>query len=272
MSTPSAEPLTSQPPPPVPRPPPPAPSVALDAKEPIRAELFGPEPREAHARELAASYGGPPRYHAEGPLLKRLRQNQRILVRAHRRAAEVAGRSEPLSPDAEWLLDNFYVVEGVLREVRHDLPRGYYRELPKLPEGPLAGYPRVYALALALIAHTDSTLDEAHVTRFVQAYQSVAPLTIGELWAVPTMLRLGLLENLRRLAEQMSDTWDEHARADAWVAPLLEAGRDGGRPLPELAPLAPASPQGGGARGPGDPFVVRSMQVLRSAGTPEALE
>ena len=105
--------------------------------------------------------------------------------------------------DAEWLVDNYHIVDDVLREVEKDLPAGYDAELPKLAGEPLAGYPRVYALALALVAHTDGGLDEARLTRFVEAFQSVAPLTIGELWAVPTMLRLVLLENLRRLADQM---------------------------------------------------------------------
>src|SRR5262249_14381014 len=149
----------------------------------------------------------------EGPLLQRLADNGRVLERAHARIVGLADRGEPLSPDAEWLLDNFYVIEEVLREVRHDLPRGYYRELPKLADGPLAGYPPVYVLALALIAQTDSSLDEAHLTRFVHAYQGICPLAIGELWAVPTMLRLGLLENLRRLAEQMMAAWEEARRA-----------------------------------------------------------
>ena len=81
-----------------------------------------------------------------------------------------------------------------LREVQHDLPRGYYKELPKLAGGPLAGFPRVYAVALELIAHTDSSLDEINITRFVRAFQTIVPLTIGELWAVPIMLRLGLVE------------------------------------------------------------------------------
>src|SRR5260370_515647 len=129
-----------------------------------------------------------------------LGKNDELLFRAYRHTGEVAGRNEPLSPDAEWLLDNFYIVADVLRGVRNDLPPAYYRELPRLVRGPLAGYPRVYALSLTLIAHTASSLDEPHITRLARAYQEVAPLTIGELWAVPATLRLGLLENLRRLA------------------------------------------------------------------------
>ena len=171
------------------------------------------ESLDSQARLLAAACRIAPRTGTEGPLLQQLARNGRLLVEAYRRIALAAARNQTLTPDAEWLLDNFYIVEEVLREVRHDLPRGYYKKLPKLASSALVGYPRVYALALALIAHTDSNLDDAHITRFVQAFQTVAPLTIGELWAVPTMLRLGLLENLCRMSEHMLQVWDERRRA-----------------------------------------------------------
>ena len=121
---------------------------------------------------------------------------------------------------------------------------------------PLAGYPRVYALALTLVAHTDSELDETRITRFVQAFQEVAPLTIGELWALPTMLRLVLLENLRRLAEQMLWGWERSAERGAevrWSATTTQA-----RNLSATG-LAPAGELS-------DPFVVRLMQLLRDQG------
>src|SRR5581483_8765690 len=113
----------------------------------------------------------------------RFRANGRSLRRAHRRIVAAVRADEPLTPVAEWLLDNFYIIQDVLHEVQQHLPRGYYAELLKLTAGPLAGYPRIYALALALIAHTDSSLTEPHLVHFVQTYQAVAPLTIGELWA-----------------------------------------------------------------------------------------
>jgi cyclic beta-1,2-glucan synthetase len=238
-------------------------------KDILRAEMYGLEALEARARELAAASRLAPRGRTAGPLLRRLARNERVLARAHRRIREAAGRGERLTPDAEWLLDNYYVIEEVLREVRHDLPRGYSRELPKLADGPLAGYPRIYALALVLIAHTDSSLDEDHITRYVQAYQAVAPLTIGELWAVPTMLRLGLVENLRRLAEQMLDAWDERTRAERWVTPLrdsaaspAESGSHRLLVLPSLAPPPETS----------DAFIVRALQYLRDEGPPVAFE
>src|SRR5205807_8775244 len=130
------------------------------------------------------------------------------------------------------------------------LPRGYYRELPKLVDGPLARYPRTYALAIGLVAHTDSSLSEGHITRFVQAYQSVAPLTIGELWAVPTMLRLALLENLRRLSAQMLAARAERLAALEWVATAVETNH---------APKLPSRPT--------DTFLVAWHKALRDRET-----
>ena len=188
---------------------------------PIRAELFGLERLEEHARRLANVCTLAPAGRANSPLLRRFAENGRFLVRAQGRILEGGERREDRGLDAEWLLDNFHIVEEVLREVQKDLPSGYDEELPKLAVEPLRGYPRVYALALALVAHNDSELDEARIVHYVQAFQEVAPLTIGELWALPMMLRLVLLENLRRLAEQMLWGWDERKRAERWAGDLL---------------------------------------------------
>ncbi len=224
--------------------------------EPIRAEVYSLESLEAYARQLARA-AVEPDVRSSGVVLQRFRQNGRILGSAHQRIARMAQDKVPLTPDAEWLLDNYYIVQDVLLEVRQDLPRGYYRELPKLPQGALAGYPRTYALALGLVAHTDSSLSEAHITRFVQAYQSVVPLTIGELWAVPTMLRLVLLENLRRLSVQMLRAWDDRERAERWLERHIKSCGEG-----ELSALC-LPEQGPPLK---DPFCVRLLQILRDHG------
>src|SRR5262245_27049720 len=166
--------------------------ASFSCEDPIRGELYGLEHLEAHARSLAHACFPDGRGAPGDPLLRRFRENGEALTRAHAEIARLA-HHEPLGADAEWLLDNYHIIEETLREVRHDLPRGFYHELPKLAEGPFRGLPRVYALSMELIAHTDSSLDETNITRFVQAYQSHTPLTIGELWAVPIMLRVGLL-------------------------------------------------------------------------------
>ena len=165
-------------------------------------------------------------------LLPRLRENARVLLRAHRTIAEAGRRSRSVSPAAEWLLNNFHLVEEQIREIREDLPPGFYRELPKLASGTLEGYPRVYGLAWSFVAHTDSRIELATLRRFVLAYQRVVPLTIGELWALAISLRVVLVENLRRLAERITARGAARERADAIADALL--GTDGA-PKPEPA-------------------------------------
>ena len=117
--------------------------------------------------------------------------------------AKAIDEGRTITPAAEWLVDNYHLVEKQIREIRSDLPPGYYRQLPKLVEGPFAGYPRVFGVAWAFVAHSDSRFDPEALCRFVHAYQQTQPLTIGELWAVAITLRIVLVENLRRLAERI---------------------------------------------------------------------
>jgi cyclic beta-1,2-glucan synthetase len=141
--------------------------------------------------------------------------------------AEAANQGTDVGPAGEWLLDNFHVIQEHIHEVRESLPRGYYHELPEIATGNLAGYPRVYELAITLISHTEGRIDLENVDRFVGAFQEVAALSIGELWAVPAMLRLGLIENVRRMALRTAHRLDEISRADEWAARILAAAEQG---------------------------------------------
>src|SRR3989454_10592810 len=158
-------------------------------EQPVRAEIFSVERLEQYAQTLAAQHKTVTKK-GRAQLLPRLEDNGRKLVAAYRTLVEAIRNGRPISPAAEWLIDNFHIVEEQLREIREDLPRSYYHELPKLADGELAGNPRIYALALALIAHTDCRLDTNTLRRFIAAYQTVDPLSIGELWAVAITLRL----------------------------------------------------------------------------------
>ena len=200
-----------------------SPFIDPRGEAPIRAELYGLERLEALGRQLGEACVVDPRLKVGDLLLGRFTQNGQVLHRTQKRIGGEGGRPEGRGIDAEWFADNFHIIVEVLREVRQDLPTGYYSELPKLAPAEVRGYPRVYALALALVAHTDSELDETRITRLLRAFQDVSSLTIGELWAVPTMLRLVLIENLRRLAERMVRNWDEAGRAEAWAAQWLPA-------------------------------------------------
>ena len=198
--------------------------VASDPRTPIRGEFFSTERLEQFAQTLASEHTVYPGKRRGRPLLSRLKENGRVLLDSYRQIASAGRDDSPNSPAAEWLVDNFHIVDEQLREIREDLPPGFYRELPKLASGPLKDYPRVYSLAWAFIEHTDSHVEPETLRRFVRAYQTVQPLTIGELWATAISLRLVLVENLRRLVEQVVARRFARAEADALADSLLTAG------------------------------------------------
>ncbi len=158
-------------------------------------------------------------------LAARLADNGAALLTAYRTNSEAADKGQPITPAAEWLIDNYHLVERQFREVRSDLPPGYYRQLPKLAEGPFIGYPRIFGIAWAFVAHTDSRFDAELLRRFLLAYQEVQPLTIGELWALSITLRIVLIENLRRLADLIVRSRDDRERANAVADRILGVQR-----------------------------------------------
>ena len=192
-----------------------------DNEESIREELFSIERLEQHAESLAAAQPITARPIAGRSLAVRLKDNESVLLDAYRAIANAVGEGRAITPAAEWLLDNYHLVEEQIREIRDDLPPGYYRQLPKLAAGPFAGYPRVFGVAWAFVAHTDSRFDPEMLRRFVRAYQRVQPLTIGELWAVAITLRIVLVENLRRGARRIVASRAARQEADALADRLL---------------------------------------------------
>ena len=169
-------------------------------EEPISAEIFSVERLEQHAESLAKAQEVSPTQTAGVSLRGRLRSNALGLDAAFHTLVAGIRKGNAITPAAEWLVDNYYIVDEHIRAVRRDLPSGFYKQLPKLSHGPLRGYPRVYGLAWAIVAHSDSRFELDSLYRFCRAYQRIQPLTIGELWAVAITLRVVLIENLSRLA------------------------------------------------------------------------
>ena len=211
------------------------PPVSLDTS-PLHGELLGVERLEERARALAAEFTlarepgrGPPR------LLRRLADDARVLRFAYRTLAGDVRLGEASTPATDWLLDNFYLIEGELSEIRRHLPSRYYMELPKLAVRGRAGTARVYAMAVELLRYSDARLDAQRLDRFMNAFQTVAPLSIGELWAWPSMLKLALIEHLRRLSEELLESREGRRAADR-IFTAFENSRPNGRPpaLPEV--------------------------------------
>jgi cyclic beta-1,2-glucan synthetase len=212
------------------------PEFPWDNREPVREELFSVERLEEHARSLAIAQPVAPRLERGHRLASRLASNADALRDAYRRIVRATDQGRTITPAAEWLIDNYHLVEKQIREIRGDLPPGYYRQLPKLAGGPFAGYPRVFGIAWAFVAHADSRFDVEMLCRYVHAYQDVQPLTIGELWAISITLRIVLIENLRRLAGRIVDSYSARLEADQLADRLLGAGTRA--PEPALAVLS----------------------------------
>jgi cyclic beta-1,2-glucan synthetase len=211
------------------------PSAPLFAEEdgPIRGELFSAERLEQYAENLAAAQTSSKDASEGRPLIPRVLENGRILLEYYRATANAIQQGGTITPAAEWLVDNFYIVEEQLREIRDDLPHGFYRKLPKLTSGRLSGYPRVFGVAWAYVAHTDSRFDPDLMRRFVNSYQRVQPLTIGELWALAITLRIVLVENLRKLSDSIVRSRRAREQADHLVDGLLGVGE-----VPSVSPAA----------------------------------
>src|SRR5690349_18849872 len=194
-----------------------------DVKErpPLRSELFTLEQLEQHAQQLANAHHIT-REPLPEQLLKRLSDNEDILFQTIRLLQQNIREKKSISPAAEWLLDNFYLIEEEIKTGKRYLPKGYSKGLPKLESGPLATYPRVYELATEIISHSDGHVDIHSLSGFIDSYQKVSPLTIGELWAIPIMLRLALLENLARVAARTAVDRIDAALADHWASLIID--------------------------------------------------
>jgi cyclic beta-1,2-glucan synthetase len=223
----------------------------------LRSELFSAEQMEQHGQTLAAQHRVSARTSAN-VLLARLSDNEAVLIHACARLTSATRRKLRITPAGEWLLDNFYLVEEQIRLARRHLPQGYSRLLPRLDNGPSVGLPRVYDIALEIISHGDGRVGTSSLARFVSAYQTVDPLKLGELWAIPIMLRLALIENLRRVAARVLGDWGERGTAARWAdAMIATAEREPNSVVLVVADMARSNPPMSG------PFVAEMARRLQ---------
>ncbi len=188
---------------------------------PLRSEVFSAEQMARHGTTLAAAHRLASATVGDH-LLARLAANETVLRAVGRRLAAAVSENRRVSPAGEWLLDNFHLIDEQISTAKRHLPRGYSRELPRLALGPSVGLPRVYDIALETISHGDGRVDAESLNRFVAAYQSVTPLKLGELWALPIMLRLALIESLRRVGLRIAAEMDERDLANGWANRMMQ--------------------------------------------------
>lgn len=242
-----------------------APAQAIFAAPPLQADLFNSEQMERHGKTLAQRHRGS--LHT-GPdlLLARLADNEKVLDQTYAQLREAVDGQSAVPPAGEWLLDNFYLIEEQIRTARLHFSKRYSRALPLLGSGPSKGCPRVYDMALEAISHGDGRLDLDALRRLIQAYQGVDLLRLGELWAIPIMLRLAMLENLRRVGERIAADLSQRSRATAWADQLSAAAQtDPKHLILVVADMARTDPPLAGA------FVAELVRRLRGQGATLAM-
>ncbi len=225
---------------------------------PIRSEIFGPERFAQHGRSLGETHRAARGTWRSATFSPRLRDNIETLREAHEFIGLQASSGYDISPAGEWLLDNFHLIEAQLKEVHEGLPRSYFRSLPLLQDEPLAGLPRIYGVAWAFVAHTDGAFDEDLAQHFLNAYQDTRELHLSEMWALPTTLRVVLVENLRRLAERVATTKAAHEVANLCCDRLADFTPE---TLDQLLALM-------NARGAGNAFLGQMAQRLQDVAQP----
>ncbi len=183
---------------------------------PFRDEFLGAQRLEDRALAIAARFTIDPHARAKNTL-PRFEENARVLAHAHRLLVSDVRERRFLTAASEWLLDNFHLVSSQIADAHRNLPRNYYRELPPLAAPEHLGRARIHGIAIELVRHSDGQFERKQLEAFLNSYQRVAPLTIGELWAWPSMLTLALVENLRRLADEILRAREARLTADEYL-------------------------------------------------------
>ena len=231
----------------------------------LRSELFSSKQMRQHGKTIAGVHKlGEGR--TSNQLLKRLTENESVLFKVREKLTKDVVENRHITPAEEWFLDNFYLIEEQIRTARRHFPKDYSRELPHLEGGPSANLPRAYDIALEMISHGDGRIDSKTLSLFVSSYQSVSVLKIGELWAIPIMLRLALIENIRRIAARVSKDRTNRNMADLWAKRMIAtAHKDPKNLFLEIADMARSDPPMVGA------FVAEIARQLQGQGPSLAL-
>jgi len=234
-------------------------------EEPFRSELYSSEQLDSHAISIAGAH----RLQATRPadqLLKRLDDNEHTLLEVRNLLVGNVRTGKAITPGGEWLLDNFYLIEEQVILARKHLPKGYSEALPALDGGRTAGMPRVYDIVLEVISHSDGRVDARNLGSFVAAYQTITELKLGELWAIPIMLRLAVIENLRRVCGKIALDMIDHNLADYWADKMIDTAREApGDLILTIADMARSMPPLSSA------FVAGFIRILQGKGPALAL-
>lgn len=169
---------------------------------------------EKCASNISEVHGNTEAKNSRRKLIKSLDKSYNVILKAYEYIDRDVRNKKEIVPGAEWLLDNLYFIEKEYKDIKQNIPYSYYKNLPTVSRGIFKGYPRIYHIALEIVAHTDGKVDESSIERFINIYQKNNVLTVGELWAMPIMIKIALIQNISKTVEKMVFAQREKSRAE----------------------------------------------------------
>lgn len=181
---------------------------------------------EKHASQISTYYSETRKTNCRRKLMKSLDMSYRNILKGYEYIDMDVKNKREVVAAAEWLLDNLYLIEKEYKDIKHNMPESYYKNLPVIGKGMMKGYPRAYHIAVEIVSHTDGIVDESTIELFIKSYQKNAILTSGELWALPIMLRIALIQNISKIVEKIIFAQSEKKRGDFVADRLINASAE----------------------------------------------
>lgn len=184
--------------------------------------LFKPDLLNQDARNLAKKHVFSHSLEGLTRVKPLLEEAKKALTEDYRILATTVKRNKDISPAAEWLIDNFYIIQEQIVQIEHDFPIDFQKNLPLLISGSNKGLPRVYDLVHKLVVRTDNQVNLDNLIGYTRAYQEENPLKIGELWAIPIMLRFALIRQLDYRASRVLERHKMRVKVQGFLSELME--------------------------------------------------
>ena len=185
------------------------------------------EDLEKHAFEISRHYSDVKNTNCKKKLISNLDRSYEKILEGYEKIDKEGKNKKDVLPAAEWLLDNLYLIEKEYKSIKYNMPQTYYKDLPVIYKGVMKEYPRVYHIAIEIVSHTDGRMDEHVIEDFIRAYQKNAILTSGELWAIPIMLRIALIQNISKITEKIVKAEEDKKEAELVAERLINAFNEG---------------------------------------------
>ena len=182
---------------------------------------------EKHATQISSYYSEVRKSNCKRKIMISLDKSYNEIIKVYEHIDNKKYNKREMVPASEWLLDNLYLIEKEYKDIRHNMPKSYYENLPVINRGLMTGYPRIYHISLEIVSHTDGRVDEHVIEAFIRAYEKTTILTMGELWALPIMIRIALIQNISKITDKVFFAGEQKAKGEALAERIIQSVHEG---------------------------------------------